>query len=148
MKEKLQMLDEAKVQFVKELVRFAMVGCSNVALNLIGYWILMAMGMHYVLAYGISYILSIFNAYFMSNRFVFKTEPGCERNALESMMRVFMIYFGTFVVSEVLLTVQIDYLGIHENMAPVINLMITSPITFLLNKYWAFGEKKENTALG
>ena len=127
---------------VWEAVKFAMVGCSNVAINLVGYWILMSFGMHYVPAYGISYLVSIINAYFMSNKFVFKEEEGEERNRLISMLRVFSIYIGTFVISEILLTVQIDYLQWSDSMAPVINLFVTSPISFFLNKYWAFGSKK------
>lgn len=130
------------LMFCWELMKFAMVGCSNVAINLIGYWILMSFGLHYVTAYGISYMISILNAYFMSNKFVFKVEEGEERNKWVSMAKVFLIYMGTFVLSEVLLTVQIDYLEWNESLAPVLNLMVTSPISFLLNKFWAFGGKK------
>ena len=143
MKKVIVELQQNPMQFVSEICRFALVGCSNVAINLIGYWCLMAFGMHYIPAYGISYMVSIVNAYFMSNRFVFKTEPGQERSTLASMARVFVIYIGTFLVSEVLLTLQIDYLFVNANMAPVINLMVTSPMTFLLNKYWAFGTCKQ-----
>ena len=145
MKQLLQRVDDSYMQFMKELVKFALVGCSNVAINLIGYWLLMALGMHYILAYGVSYMVSVVNAYFLSNRFVFKEEPGQERNALASMAKVFLIYVGTFVFSEVMLTIQIDYLEVPAGVAPIINLVITSPATFLLNKYWAFGKNDTTT---
>lgn len=135
-------LNEKYIQFLWEIVKFAMVGCSNVTINLAGYWVFMALGMHYIPAYGISYLISILNAYFMSNKFVFKEEEGEERNRLLSIIRVFAIYIGTFVISEILLTVQIDYLQWNESLAPVLNLVVTSPISFLLNKFWAFGNKK------
>lgn len=137
-----KVLNGKYIQFLWEIVKFAMVGCSNVAINLAGYWVLMALGMHYIPAYGISYLISILNAYFMSNKFVFKEEEGEERNRLLSIIRVFAIYIGTFVISEILLTVQIDYLQWNESLAPVLNLVVTSPISFLLNKFWAFGNKK------
>jgi putative flippase GtrA len=84
----------------------------------------------------------------MSNKFVFKEEAGEERNRILSMVKVFAIYIGTFVISEVLLTIQIDYLHWNESLAPVFNLVVTSPISFLLNKFWAFGNKKHTIVAG
>lgn len=130
------------LQFIWEIAKFAMVGCSNVAINLAGYWVLMLFGVHYVPAYGISYMMSVLNAYFMSNKFVFKETEGEERNRILSMIRVFAVYIGIFVISELLLTLQIDYLHWKPSLAPILNLIVTSPVSFLLNKFWAFGSKK------
>lgn len=138
----LRYLKDDLANIIWEMTKFAMVGCSNVAINLVIYWFLMAVGFHYVTAYGIGYLISIINAYFMSNKFVFKAEEGEDRSRFKSMAKVFAIYVGTFLLSEFLLTIQIVFLQLDENMAPIINLLFTSPISFFLNKFWAFGNKK------
>jgi putative flippase GtrA len=33
---------------------------------------------------------------------------------------------------------MVNYLNISEFIAPILNLIITIPLNFLLNKFWAF----------
>ena len=54
-----------------------------------------------------------------------------------------MAYAGTgLILNNILLIFWVDIMGIHEMLGPILNLFITIPLNFLLNKYWAF--KKDN----
>lgn len=131
---------EKYTNLILEMVRFGIMGCVNVVINLICYWVLISQGMHYGTAYGIGYMVSIVNAYFMGNKFVFKKEDA-EENKVLGMIKVFAVYTATLLMSEMLLKLQIDHLGITKTIAPILNLCIVSPISFLLNKFWAFGDQ-------
>lgn len=126
--------------FVWQVIKFGIVGCSNTIISLVVYWILCHVGMHYVIAFAIGEVVSILNAYFWSNLFVFKQKKDKKRNHARAMIRVFVIYISTFLLAEAMLYLQVDYLGWNEKLAPVLNLLVTIPINFLLNKLWAFKE--------
>lgn len=129
--------------FVWQVIKFGIVGCSNTVIALGVYWILCHLGIHYAVSFAIGEVISILNAYFWSNLFVFKKKEGEHRNHAKSMGKVFVIYISTFLLAEVLLYLQVDYLGWNESLAPVLNLLVTIPINFLLNKFWAFKKEGE-----
>lgn len=127
--------------FIWQVIKFGIVGCSNTIISLVVYWGLCYLSMHYVISFAIGEIVSILNAYFWSNLFVFKKKEGTERNHKKSMVKVFVIYMSTFLLAEGLLYVQVDLLSWNESLAPILNLLLTIPINFLLNKFWAFRDK-------
>ena len=47
-------------------------------------------------------------------------------------------YGGTFVLDSLLLVFWVEAIGIPEALAPVLNLCITIPLNFFINKYWTF----------
>jgi putative flippase GtrA len=62
-------------------------------------------------------------------------------------LKTYLSYAATgLVLANILLYVFVDVLGIHKSVAPFISLLITVPLNFILNKYWAFRkEKKEKS---
>ena len=126
--------------FVWQVVIFGIVGCSNTVISLVVYWVLCYLGMHYIVSFAIGEVISILNAYIWSSLFVFRQKEGQRRNHGKAMVRVFVIYLSTFLLAELLLYVQVDCLSWNEKLAPVLNLLCTIPINFLLNKFWAFEE--------
>lgn len=126
--------------FVWQVVKFGIVGCSNTVISLVVYWVLCYLGMHYIVSFAIGEVISILNAYIWSSLFVFRQKEGQRRNHGKAMVRVFVIYLSTFLLAELLLYVQVDCLSWNEKLAPVLNLLCTIPINFLLNKFWAFEE--------
>lgn len=131
--------------FVWQVIKFGIVGCSNTVIALGVYWVFCRIGIHYAVSFAIGEVVSILNAYFWSNLFVFKQKEGERRNHAKSVVKVFTIYISTFLLAEALLYLQVDYLGWDENLAPVLNLIVTIPINFLLNKFWAFKKEERET---
>lgn len=125
---------EAFMQFVK----FGLVGLSNTALTYVVYALLVTLGLHYQLSNVISYAAGILNSYYWNNKYVFVEEEGKKRNHLKALAKVFASYGFSFCVGAVLLFVWVDLLGISQYLGPVINLLVTIPLNFILNKLWAF----------
>lgn len=118
-----------------QFVKFGMVGVSNAIVLLAVYYTMLYFGIHYIVAYTIGFVLSVLNAYFWNNRFVFKESRS---SFWYKLMKVYASYITTFVLSTVLLYLWVDVLGVSDKVAPVINICITTPINFMMNKLWAF----------
>ena len=63
-----------------------------------------------------------------------KTQKG----NVKPLLKTFLCYGSTFLLGTVLLFVMVHYLKISEMLAPLINLVVTIPLNFILNKFWAF----------
>lgn len=127
------------VQFVK----FGIVGVSNTLISLGVYQLcLHVFHTHYQVANVISFVVSVTNAYYWNSRFVFGrgAQPAL-RQHLTAYGKAFLSYGSTFLLSTALLTFWVEVCGVTESIAPVINLLITIPLNFLLNKFWAFRHK-------
>lgn len=123
---------------ILQLTKFVIVGASNAVVLFVVYNILLKLGLNYQVSYAIGFTLSVLNAYFWNNRFVFKESSS---TFFRKLLKVYASYIFTYVLSAVLLYIWIDYLHIMKEIAPIINIIITTPINFLLNKKWAFKKK-------
>lgn len=129
-------LDRTKIYLnIKQFIMFGIVGVSNTLISLLTYYALIYIGINYIISNTVGFIISVLNAYYWNNRYVFK--KGNKSN-IRAMAKTFVSYGITFVFSTVLLVVMIQYFKISKVIAPVLNLILTIPINFLLNKFWAF----------
>ena len=125
-----------------QFVKFGIVGVSNTLINLGIYYILIFLKVNYIAANTVGFIISVLNAYYWNNKYVFKSKGKIRwKDHLKPLLKVYASYGITFVLSTVLLYVFVHYMHISKITAPIINLFITTPINFLLNKFWAFGKK-------
>lgn len=128
------------IQFVK----FGFVGLSNTLVSLLTYYVVIFCGGHYLFANTLGFVLGTLNAYWWNSHFVFKSEVVQNKaSGMASLFKSFVSYGASFVLSSVLLYFQVQMLGISEMVAPVINVMITTPINFLMNKLWVFAGGKD-----
>ena len=137
------MQDRNLWQLAVQFIKFGFVGISNTLISLVVYYLGLALGVHYVAANAAGFVLGTINAYFWNNRYVFKKSEDEVRSTGKSVVRVFVSYGFTLALSTVLLALWVDGLHISDKIAPIINLLVTIPLNFVLNKFWAFrGEKK------
>ncbi|MBE6023223.1 MAG: GtrA family protein [Cellulosilyticum sp.] len=123
------------ILLIKQFIKFGIVGISNTSISLGIYYILVYLGSNYILANTTGFIVSVINAYYWNNKVVFK--KGNLKD-VKALLKTFTSYGLTFILSTLLLFIMVNYLHISELIAPVINLIITIPLNFLLNKFWAF----------
>lgn len=126
---------EIMIQFIK----FGIVGLSNTFISLGVYWICYyLLNMHYQASNIIAFIISVTNAYYWNYKFVFNKKDSSSNNHAKSYIKVVCSYGTTFLLSTGLLYVWVDHFNISAGIAPLINLIITIPLNFLLNRFWAF----------
>ncbi len=149
-----------------QFIKFGIVGLSNTIISEVIYIVLIYFKMHYLPASFIGFSISVVNAFYWNNKYVFQWQS----QSIESMMHIFgrtyIAYLGSYLLSAALLVFWIDLLHIATWMrlpaewclnhgftkmdqafwgkaaAAFFNLLLTVPLNFLANKYWAFKEKK------
>ncbi|MCQ5128033.1 GtrA family protein [Butyricicoccus faecihominis] len=123
-----------------QFVKFGIVGLSNTIISLGVYWLCFyGLHWHYQISNLIGFIISVTNAYYWNSKYVFMNTRQVGLSAqIVAYFKVFLSYGGTYLFGVALLYVWVEKLGISEGIAPIINLIITIPLNFLLNKLWAF----------
>lgn len=125
------------IQFIK----FGIVGFSNTFISLAVYYILVYFGIHYLVANGFGFVISVLNAFYWNNKYVFTDKT--ETSTLKAFFKVFASYGGSFCISTVLIFLLVDLLGVSEWLAPLLRLVVTVPLNFIMNKLWAFRKKEK-----
>ena len=133
-------LKETIVQFIK----FGTVGAINTVLSYAitngAYYLL---HLHEQISNIIAFVITVFISFMLNGKFVF-TENKEERNFWKSLLKVYASYSvtGGFLTA-ILLYIEEELLGIPHYIATLMNLVVTLPVNFILNKFWAYKEKKE-----
>ena len=135
-------VSDKKLQVFSQFIKFGLVGISNTAISYITYVVCVYLGMHYFFANALGFVISVLNSFYWNNRYVFVCRAGEKRAWFPALIKTFIAYGSTgILLASVLLYVWVDLLSISEYFAPLINLVITIPLNFVLNKLWAFKGK-------
>lgn len=122
-----------------QFFKFGIVGLSNTAVSMAVYylflWIDPAL---YMVGSVLGTILSIANAFLWNDLFVFKGNARDVKSVLTRLGKTYVSYSGTSALSTVLLWLEVALLGVSKVYAPIVNLIITIPLNFIINKFWTF----------
>lgn len=130
---------------VYQFIKFGIVGASNTLIAYVIYSICVYIGIHYLLANAIGFFISVLNAYYWSDRFVFKKGKGESRSAIRTLAKTYIAYGSTgLLLASILLYLYVDKLHISEYISQLLVLVITIPLNFIINKFWSFKTKKVN----
>ena len=141
------MHSDTLIQFIK----FGIVGLSNTLLGYVIYVVTLRIlraaqvfpEADIFLAQLVMFLLSVLWSFYWNNRMVFRAKEGEKRDWLPALLKTYVSYaFTSLFLSEALLALWVKVLGISAYIAPLINLLITVPLNFVLQKYWAFRGKQ------
>ncbi|WP_310333772.1 GtrA family protein [Pseudomonas corrugata] len=111
-----------------ELARFLLSGGLNTALTY-GIYLVILLFLPYKISYTISYIFGIGIAYALNRVFVFKGHQG-----IKSVALLPLVYLIQYLFSLLIVWVWVEKLGYDQRVAPLIAIMTTIPVTFMLSK--------------
>ena len=163
-----------KIKELLQFMKFCIVGLSNTIICEGIYIILLFFGVHYLAANIIGNLISILNAYYWSNKYVFKSEEGEKRVWWKVLLKTYATYGFSMVLSAGLLVFWLEIVKLEAFMGPVltilsnigilqvlskagivldtkllseilaagINLIITIPLNYVINKYWAYRKER------
>ena len=127
-------LDGKKFNAVIQFIKFSIVGFSNTVISLFVYYVLLWLECNYLIANAMSWIVSVFNAFYWNNKYVFKNE----NTWIKALIRTYISYGCSFILGSLMLIVLIEFFKVSDIIAPLIILVITIPLNFLMNKFWTF----------
>lgn len=136
------------VQFVK----FGIVGLSNTIVSYViyvgGLLLFQKQGwlpkIDYLVAQIIAFILSVLWSFYWNNKFVFTKQEAEERNIWQALIKTYISYaFTGLFLNSILSFLWVEVFAIPKIIAPIINLIVSVPINFFMNKFWAFKGKSD-----
>lgn len=142
--------EPATVEAIVQFVKFGIVGVSNTlfdyAVYLVTLFILQALGWlpnyDYVVGNVMGFLLSVLWSFYWNNKYVFVEKEKGERNLWKTLFKTYCSYaFSGLVLKNVLSFVFVEWLSISKVVAPLLTLLISVPINFVMNKFWAYREK-------
>ena len=131
-----------KEPVIHQFFKFGIVGISNTMIAYAVYSACVFFGIHYLIANLMGFIVSVLNAYYWSDRFVFKKNEGETRSTIKTILKTYLAYGSTgLLLASILLYLYVDILHISEYIAQLLVLIVTIPINFIINKFWSFKTK-------
>lgn len=138
------------IKLCKQFIKFGIVGLSNTLLSYLLY--ISGLGFltrlsierqyRYLLAQLFSFFVSVLWSFYWNNKTVFTLEKGKKRSVWKSLVKTYIAYsFTGLWLNSVLLFLWVEICELSEYIAPIINLIFSVPINFLINKFWAFKQK-------
>lgn len=137
---------ETFMQFIK----FGIVGLSNTGISYLIYagsliWfrhLNMFSESDYLIAQFVAFVLSVLWSFYWNNKMVFVIEKEKKRPFWKVLVKTYISYsFTGLFLNSILLVFWVKICHISELVAPIINLLVSVPLNFVINKYWAFGQK-------
>ena len=139
-------LPQEKYGVLIQFVKFGIVGLSNTIVSYVIYVVsLLAFQnaglmpkIDYLAAQFIGFVLSVLWSFFWNNKFVFQDNEG-KRNLWQALLKTYMSYaFTGLFLNSILSLLWVEVFLWSKMIAPIINLLVSVPLNFLLNKFWAF----------
>ena len=119
---------EEFVELFKQFIKFGLVGVSNTDVSMAVYYIFLWISPDlYMVGSILGTILSIANAFFWNDKFVFAGNANDWRSKLKS---------------NALLWIEVAFFSVSKSIAPIVNLLVTIPLNFVINKLWTFRNEK------
>ena len=128
------------IQFIK----FGIVGISNTILGLSIYYLFIWINKDlYQVGNVVGWLISVAWSCYWNNKFVFTQEKNGWKLLLKRLGKSYISYGVSLLLSIILLYIQIETLKWSERIAPLVNLLITIPLNFIMNKFWTFRVESE-----
>ena len=140
LQKKLNADDENDINMlIVQFIKFGLVGVSNTLISWICYYgILWFDNDLYMVGGAVGTVVSIANAFFWNEHFVFKDGDRDFKSKFKRLIKTYISYGGTSALSMLLLWIEVDHFGLSKVFVPPLNLIITIPLNFILNKFWTF----------
>ena len=118
--------------------RFLLVGILNTLVGYGLYALFLSLHINYLIANTMSTILGIIHSYLWNRFFTFKSKE----KAGKEIVKFFFVYLISYLIGCVTLYIFKNKLNIDVYLAGLLNLVITTIISFFGHKYFSFKEKK------
>ncbi len=118
-----------------QFIKFGLVGFSNTLISYVTYALLVYLDVYYQIANIVAFTISSLSGFVLNRSWVFDGKNG---HIVKQLLKYYLVYGSSLILSLVLTYIWIELVGVNKYLPPIINLIITVPYNYLLNKVWAF----------
>lgn len=112
----------------KEFLKFVVSGGINTLTTYLMY-LLLLLFLNYSLSYTVSYVSGIFLSYYLNTVFVFK-----EKMSIKKFLKFPIVYLIQYFINLLMLYILVEHLHLSTKIVPLIVVVVTIPVTFVLSK--------------
>ena len=140
-------VSKERMDSILQFVKFGVVGLSNTVGSYLIYLIVIVIlnkldilqSINYIIANTIAFLLSVLWSFFWNQKYVFKMKNRGKGDLLRALLKTYVTYLFTgLILNNILSIFWVSVVKISVFVAPIFNLVMSIPINFLLNKFWAF----------
>ena len=142
-------ISEEKGSAFVQFVKFGLVGVSNTVISYVIYVISLLLlqknsllpKSDYLVSQVIAFILSVLWSFYWNRKYVFDAD---NENVpwIQALIKTYISYAFTGLFLNTILSIfWVQVVGLSKMIAPIINLLVSVPINFIMNKFWAFKKK-------
>lgn len=160
-----KLLENEKLKPLVQFVKFGIVGVMNTLISygteMLCYYVLFsglnfsaitrflaffginadANSVNIVFSSVLAFVISVTNSYLLNNRFVFASGQKTFSMHLKAYFKTMFCYAITGLIISPAFKLFLNNMGVAYYIAGFVSLIITVPLNFLLNKFWAFRQK-------
>jgi dolichol-phosphate mannosyltransferase len=121
-----------------QFVKFCVVGASGYAVNVCAFMLALALGVHYLLAAGAAFVVAVASNFWCNRRWTFPARDGAPAGQAARFFTVSVVacLFGAMV-----LDLLVGSAGLPALAAQPAAIIAATPLNFLGNKAWSFGDR-------
>lgn len=136
-----------------QFIKFGIVGLSNTVISYVIYAVSLMLFQRidlfgasaYLVSQILAFVISVAWSFYWNNKYVFTQNEGETRSIWRALLKTYISYsFTGLFLNTLLLILWVQLLHISEFIAPIINLLVSVPLNFIINKFWAFRSKPTN----
>lgn len=134
---------------IYQLVKFCIVGIGNTLVSICVTYTAIFILKRFFNAYSIlslnlcttlGYILGVLNSFFWNKKYVFKNS---HEEVRKTLAKTFVCYGITYIISLLIMNFFVEFCGLPKVIAPILRLIVTIPINFIANKFWAYRDYRK-----
>lgn len=126
-------------EWLTQFVKFGLVGAVNTLLSLgINYLFIWLDPSLYLWGNFVGWTVSVLNAFYWNDRFVFQKSAATRKELWLRLGKSYVSYGASFLLSTLLMWLEVQVLGLSEWLSPILTLIVTIPLNFVVNKLWTF----------
>ena len=124
------------VRRIAEFIRYGFWGMISVIINLLLFYIFVAVHCPYIIANIVSYILAVIFSYIVNNKYVF--QGNRKNNDKIKKIKYFLMRGSSIFIDSLLLAFFYQICGFTLILSKIIDSVLIIISTYILSKYWIF----------
>jgi putative flippase GtrA len=122
------------------LIKYLIVGGSNTVISLLLYYLLLKIGINYLVANALCFVVGVLLGYTLNTLIVFKGSLY-----FKSLIKYSTIYLFSLVFSSGALFILVHYFELNKMLAQILVTMIVTVLNYVLIKTIVFNREKIHT---
>lgn len=126
---------------MKEFITYGFWGGISTALNLVLFYLMVQLGIPYLISNVISYALAVLFSYYVNSMFVFK---GSYSSEFIKQSKFYTVRIVSILIDSAILVFLHEFLGWDLWISKIVDSSFIIGVTYIINKTWVFKSGQPN----